>query len=265
MSFEPRHPRTAKILLIDIETMFMEVDGIWDLKTEYIQPDNIRKDWSILCYAAKWLCNPEIMGEVVTPKEAIERNEESIINGMWKLLDDADILVSQNGIGFDIKRMNTKFLKHGLPPPSFYSVVDTLKVAKDKFAFPSNRLDYLGREILGIGGKPKMVMDDWRRCGRGEKPALDKMLAYCKNDVAPLLEDLYLKFLPWIPNHPNLGIYTDHDKDVCPRCESTDISWTTQYMTPQGRFDGFRCNACGAIGRGTSKEHKIKSVHVRGA
>jgi hypothetical protein len=242
----------------------MEVRGIWNLKTEYIQPDRIVKGWSILCWSAKWLFEPEIMGQVVTPKEAVSREEGSILGGIWKLIDEADIVVTQNGREFDIKRLNTKFLKYNYPPPSFCSIVDTLKVAREKFAFTSNSLDELGKTILGIGGKMKMTMEDWDRCAEGNKEALTKMLTYCKRDVAPLLEDLYLKFLPWIPGHPNLGIYTDNDQDVCPKCESTDLSWTVEYQTPQGLFQGFRCCSCGSIGRGTSKEHKIKSVHLRG-
>lgn len=262
-SAPPRHQRTAKILLLDIETLYMEVRGIWNLKTEYIQPDRVVKDWSILCYGAKWLFEPKVVGASVTPKEAVAREDGSIIAGLWKFLDEADIVVTQNGREFDIKKINTKFLKYGFPPPSFYSVVDTLKVAREKFGFTSNRLDELGKHILGIGGKIKMSMPDWDACAEGSQAGLDKMFTYCKRDVAPLLEDLYLKFLPWIPNHPNLAIYTDHDKDVCPRCESTDLSWSVKYPTPQGMYEGFRCSACGAIGRGTTKIHRVKKVSIK--
>lgn len=258
-----RHPRSAKILLLDIETLYMEVKGVWDLRTEYIRPEKIVKDWSILCYAAKWLFEPEIQGAVVTPKEAVNREEGSILGGIWKLMNEADIIVTQNGINFDIKRLNTKFLKYGYSPPSPYLNVDTLRVAKDKFAFPSNKLDHLGKTVLGLDGKIKMEEQDWDDCAEGKKDALDKMLVYCKKDVAPLLEDLYLKFLPWISSHPNLNVYTDHDKEVCPKCESSEIKWTGVYPTPMGLWSGFRCGVCGATGRGTKKEHKIKAVSVR--
>lgn len=261
-----RHPRTARILLMDIETSYMDVRGIWDLKTEYIQPNRVVKDWSVLCYAAKWLFEPKILGESVTPKEALERTEMSVLGGIWKLLDQADIVVTQNGLNFDIKRLNTKFIKYGYPPPSSYSVVDTLKVARDKFAFYSNSLDELGKTLLGIGGKTKMSIEDWDACVEGNKKAkkaLDKMLSYCKRDVAPLLEDLYLTFLPWITSHPNLGIYSQHDGDVCPKCESQNLLWTEQYATPQGLWEGFRCQSCGTTGRGTRKEHSVKKVSIK--
>jgi hypothetical protein len=250
---------------MDIETLYMEVRGIWDLKhNDYIQPDRITKDWSILCYAAKWLFEPEIMGQVVKPQEAIERSEASIIGGIWKLLDQADIIITQNGINFDIPRLNGKFLKYGYTPPSEYKIVDTLVAMKKKIYLPSYKLDFVARYILGIDGKIKMTIGDWDKCSEGNKVALQNMLAYCKKDVAPLLEDLYLILLPWIPNHPNMNVYTIHDKDVCPKCESTDLNWSEKpYATPQGLWNSFRCGACGATGRGTIKEHNIKKVHIK--
>lgn len=256
-----RHPRTAKVLFIDIETAYMEARGIWDSKTEYIRPNRITKDWSILCWGAKWLSESEILGQVVTPKEAINREEHTIIGGIWKLIDQADIVVTQNGTNFDHKRLNTKFLKWGLPKPSPYVIVDTLKVARDNFAFTSNSLDELGKKLLGIEGKIKMTEHDWDLCVEGNKEALEKMLTYCKRDVAPLLEDVYLTFLPWIKSQ-NLNVYTNHDSDVCPNCESTDLSWSVQYATKQGLWNGFRCLTCGSIGRGTSKKHREKSTQI---
>ena len=257
----PRHNRSARILLLDIETLPMEFYG-WSPYNDYVRPENVIKDWSVACWSAKWLFEPEIIGQVVTPKEAIGRTEGSVLEGIWRLIDKADIVVTQNGIKFDMKKLNTKFLVYGYPPPSNYLNVDTLKVAKETFNFSYNRLDELGKQ-LGIGTKKDMEFKDWITCAQGSKPDLLKMLDYCKNDVAPLLEDVYLRMLPWMKNHPNLGIYADHDLDVCPRCESTDLSWGGKYYpTPMGLWDGFRCNACSATGRGHGKIHKAKSVYV---
>lgn len=259
---QPRHARTAKILLLDIETMYMEVNGVWDLKTEYIAHDRITKDWSIVCWGAKWLFEEEIMGQVVAPEEVMSRTEASVMGGIWKLMDEADIVVTQNGVGFDIPRLNTKFAKYNFPPPSHYLNVDTLAAARKAFYLPSYSLDYVGKHVLGTDGKIKMRIGDWDACATGDEKALKKMLKYCKWDIAPLLEDWYLYLLPWMKSHPNLGIYPDHDSDVCPRCESTDLSWNTSYRTPKGLWQGFRCNSCGSIGRGTTKAYKEKGVRI---
>lgn len=260
----PQHiQRSANILLLDIETLPMEVYA-WNPKQEYIPPGMVIKDWSISCWAAKELFSPETKGQVVTPQEAFDRTEESIVGGIWKLMDWAHIVITQNGINFDIRRLNTKFLKWGYPPPSPYKNVDTLVVARSVFAHSYNRLDELGKEF-GIGKKLPMDFSDWAHCltnDKSAKEALAHKLEYCKNDIAPLLEDVYLKMLPWIPGHPNLGIYTNHDGDVCPKCESSHLSWNTEYATPQGSWMGFRCQACGATGRGTTKDYNIKKVHI---
>ena len=260
-----RH-RTARIALVDIETAYMEIKGIWSLKhNDYIAPSNIVKDWSILCWAGKWLFEEEVMGEVVTPEEAINRDSKSILDSLWKMLDEADIIITFNGKSFDIPRINTQFLINGYKRPSFYQHIDLYKIitGKDGFEFSSNGLDFLGRKLLGLEGKKKMSMPDWDACVSGDKKALQKMLEYCKVDVAPLLEDLYLFVLPWILNHPNLGVYNINlDKDICPNCEGQNINWNYIYTTPQGLFQAWRCNDCGSMGRGKGKRAKIKSVSL---
>lgn len=255
--------RSAKILLLDIETLPGEFYA-FDPRVDYLSPDKKIKDWSISCYAAKWLFHPEIMGEVVSAGEAFNRQDGSILPSIWHLMDEAQIVVTQNGLNFDIRKLNTKFLTHGYKPPSKYLNVDTLKVAQSVFGFNYNRLNELGQEI-GIGKKIDMNFADWKQCLTNDSAAeehLQRMLIYCKNDIAPLLEEVYLHFLPWIPNHPNLGLYTNLDGDVCPKCESQDLEWTEEYPTPAGLWEGFRCMGCGTTGRGKKKHHKITSVNV---
>lgn len=256
--------RTARILLLDIETLPGEYYA-FSPKVEYLSPEMQIKDWSISCWAAKWLFEPEIMGEVVTPQEAFDRTEKSILGGIWKLMDEADIIVTQNGIDFDIRSLNSKFIENSYVPPSKYLNVDTLRVARSVFRFSYKRLDELGKKF-GIGTKMKMDFGDWVACLTNDssaKDALDHKLEYCKNDVAPLLEDVYLRMLPWIQNHPNLGLYTNHAGNVCPKCESQNLNWGEEYPTPTGLFNGFRCVSCGTIGRGVGIENKIQSTSVR--
>jgi len=258
--------RHAKILLLDIETAYMEVRGIWNLKhNDYISPDKITKGWSVLCWSARWLFDDKVMGEVVKPEEAINRKSTSVLKSLWNLLNDADCIVTYNGISFDLPRINAAFLENGYSRPSFYQHLDLYKfvTSKDGIYSPSYKLDYLAKHWLGLDGKNEMKMEDWDECVAGNKQALQKMLDYCKVDVAPLLEDLYVYLLPWIVNHPNLGVYNiNDDRSVCPNCESPDITWNETYSTPQGLWEAYRCSNCGSIGRGKGKTHKIKSVSL---
>jgi hypothetical protein len=252
--------RSARILLLDIETSLMKFYG-FNPKTEYIPHDLMIADWSVLCWGAKWLFEPEIMGQSVTPKESMERDDRSVLGGIWKLINEADIVITQNGIQFDLKKLNSRFLLAGYNPPTPYMNVDTLKVSREVFGWSYNRLDFLGTKF-GIGKKSDMEIEDWIRCSEGSQEHLTKMFEYCKRDVAPLLEDVYLHMLPWIKGHPNLGLYTDHDADVCPKCQSQNLKWGEKYPTPSGMWEGFRCYSCGAVGRGKGKDHKIKGVNV---
>lgn len=251
----------ANILFLDIETLPLEV-YVWGLKNnDYIQPRNIVKEWSIACWSAKWIFDSKTYGQVVTSQEAIDRKDNSILEGIWKLMDKADIIVTQNGKEFDLKRLNTKFVLAGFPPPMYYSHIDTLVVLRSKFAFSSNKLDYVN-EVLGIDQKSPMEMEDWIGCTRGQEESLKKMLRYCKRDVG-IHEEMYLKIRPWISPHANLGIYADADKDCCPNCQSTELKWNGRYSTAVGIYDAFRCMSCGAIGRSTNKKHLQKKVATR--
>lgn len=251
-------------MLLDIETLPGEYYS-WSPKVEYLSPDMQIKDWSISCWAAKWLFESEVMGQAVSASEAFERNDRSILEGIWKLMDEADIIVTQNGINFDIMKLNTKFVENHFKPPSRFLNVDTLKTAQKVFGFSYNRLDELGQK-LGIGKKLEMTFKDWVSCLTNDEDAekaLAHKLKYCKRDVAPLLEDVYLAMLPFMPNHPNMNVYSTLDQDVCRNCESTDLNWGGKpYATPQGLWMSWRCNACGATGRGTTKDHKIKGTSI---
>lgn len=259
----PKKVRTAKILLLDIETLPGEYYA-FDPRVDYLAPAMQIKDWSISCWAAKWLFSEEIMGEVVTPEEAIARDDKSILGGIWDLMNEAQIVVTQNGINFDLKKLSSRFIEHDMFPPSHFLNVDTLKTARETFGWSYNRLDEVGQK-LGIGKKIPMNIDDWKKCLTGDsdaKQALNDMLFYCKNDVAPLLEDVYLKELPYMKSHPNLGIYADHDTDVCPRCESSNLKWGLEYPTPSGLWKGWRCRDCGSVGRGLGKKNKIRGTNI---
>lgn len=256
---------SARILLFDIETAPMEV-YVWQLRgNDYISPDNIVKDYSVICWSAKWLFDGEVFGQSVTPAEVRERKDESILKKMWGLLDEADVVIVQNGKKFDIPKLNTRFALAGFPEPMYYQVIDTKEVMKKKFGFSSNKMDYVNK-FLGIDAKTEMVWQDWLNCldedDSVSKAAIQKMLNYNKDDVV-IMEELYLRLRPWIPAHANLGIYADTDKDCCPNCQSTELKWEGQYSTPLGLYEAFRCCSCGAIGRSTRAIHKIKSVEVR--
>lgn len=251
-----------KILILDIETIYMEVD-VWGLQyNNYISPVNIEKDWSIICWSAKWLFSPEVFGERVTPEEVQLRQDASIMDGLWNLLDKADIVITQNGEKFDIPKMNTRFLFNGYPPPMYYKQIDLKKVMKKNFAFSSNKLDYVS-EYLGFEGKDDMVYQDWKNCLIPElaEKALAKMLAYNKTDILRT-EEVYVALRPWITGHPNMNLYSIGKTSVCPNCGGS-VTWGGKYATAKGLYKAFRCMRCGALGRSTAKKYLLKGTNIQ--
>jgi len=241
----------AKVLFFDIETLPMKTYA-WSLKTDYINPSMVIEDWCVLSWAAKWMFDPDVMGEVLTPKQAISRYDQPILEQMWSLLDEADIVIGHNSKGFDHKKLNTRFLMNGFMPPAPYKTIDTLQVARSNMAFSSNKLDYIN-QCLGIHQKQETDLALWKDCDKGDSKALQRMLEYNKNDVV-ILEELYIKFRPWIPNHPSMKPYVTKDTDICP-CGNTELVWLDKpYRTNIKSYKSWRCPLCGSIGRSSRPE-----------
>lgn len=240
---------SAKILLFDIETAPMKafVWGLWD-QTIHYKNGQLEADWFILSWSAKWLFDDTIISNRLTGKEVLAEDDSRIVKELWGLLNEASIVIHHNGDKFDIKKSNTRFLKHGLPPTTSYASIDTLKQVRKNFAITSNRLDYVGR-FLGIGAKVDTGgFELWKKCMDGDEEALRLMNEYCDGDVK-LLEDIYLTIRKFIKPHPNVALFIGDNIERCPTCASDDIKWEGQYVTISNKYDTFRCNSCGSTGR----------------
>ena len=255
-------PKTsAKILLFDVETSPI-LTLVWSLWDNFISTDAIVEDWHLVSWSARWLFDDTLLSDVLTPNEALAHDDKRIAKSIWKLLDEADIVVAHNGDKFDIKKLNTRFLFHGFPPPMHYRSVDTLKVAKNYFKFTSNKLDYINK-FLGIPVKSDHDFDLWKRAYFGDPTALKDLVEYNKNDVF-ILEETFLKVRPYIKTFPNLNLYDEGVSSICRNCGSPDIYWSGYYYTNLNKYKGWRCNNCGAIGRSryssVTKEKRLTIV-----
>jgi hypothetical protein len=254
-----------KILLMDIETT-PSLSYIWSLWKEVCSMDFVEKNWYILCYCAKWLDEKEILSSALidfNSYKSDKENDKKMLETLWKLLDDADVVIGHNARKFDIKKTNVRFLLNGMTPPSPYKVIDTLEVAKRHFAFTSNRLNDLG-EFLGVGKKKSTGgFKLWKKCMAGDEKAWKKMVSYCAQDVR-LLEKIYKKLLPYISNHPNMGVYVDDDKVQCPKCGSDKLLKQGFAYTTVGKYQQYSCKKCGGWSKGKTnlRINKVKQVNA---
>lgn len=206
------------------------------------------KDWYVLCWCAKWLGKNKIMSSALPDHKLYigePENDLEVMKELWPLLDEADIVVAHNCIKFDKRKAYARFIIHGLLPPSPFKMVDTLRVARSQFAFTSNRLDDLG-EYLGIGKKRDTGgFDLWDECMAGDEKAWKKMIKYCSNDITPLLEGVYLRFLPYMPNHPNVAVDSTSDVLQCNKCGSKKLIKRGFGYTTAGKYQRHQCLDCG--------------------
>jgi DNA polymerase elongation subunit (family B) len=244
-NYSEANEKAPKILLLDVETAPLE-GLLWRLRTEYVAPNMLTRDnWFLLSWSAKWLFDKKMMNDVATPEEAIAEDDARISRSIWKLIDEADIVISHNGKNFDHKMLNMRFLMNGLNPPSPYRIIDTYQVARSNFSLPSYSLNFIAN-LLEIGEKLKHEgVGMWKKCLVGDKKALKNMVKYNDKDVF-ILEDIYLVFRPWIKNHPAIGVYLETETPVCSVCGGKHLEPAGFYRTNMSKFKNFRCQECGS-------------------
>ena len=124
-----------KILILDIETSPL-LSYCWALFDQNVALNQIKQDWFILSFAAKWLGDPPSKTMYMDQRSNKNVEDDSkLLKSVWKLIDEADVLLTQNGKRFDAKKLNARFILNGLTPPSSYQHIDTLQIAKKNFAF----------------------------------------------------------------------------------------------------------------------------------
>lgn len=238
-----------KILTLDIETAPLS-SYHWGLWKENINLNQIQVEWSILSVAWKWLHEKKPHCEHAHPD--MPRRDQGLLKRAWQLLDEADIVVTQNGIDFDIKKLNARMVAEGLKPYSPVRHIDTKLVAKKHFGFTSNRLEWMGQHIAK---QPKSKhkkfpgFELWAECLNGNREAWKEMAKYNMQDVVAT-EALYLKMRPWIEGHPNVALYGDMREQKCPKCGSTHLQSRGVYRTNTAVYQRFQCQDCGGWSRG---------------
>ncbi|MEO5367578.1 MAG: ribonuclease H-like domain-containing protein [Magnetococcus sp. WYHC-3] len=227
--------KKPKILYFDIETTPI-LGYAWVMYEANIL--KTVKDWKLLSVAYKWENEKEI--RCFSQKNL---SEKQVVKKLHSLFNEADVIIGHNSDSFDIKKSNAKFVQFKLKPPSLYKSVDTLKIARNKFKFTSNKLNDLA-EFLGIGQKEKTGgFDLWIQCMAGNKSAWNVMEKYNKKDVV-LLAGVYKILRSWMPNHPNLAAMEDK-KLACPVCASVNVQKRGTAVSRTVRKQRLNCQKCG--------------------
>lgn len=243
-------PATAKkgprVLIYDIETAPL-LGYCWSLWDNNIGLNQIHSDWHVLSWAAKFLGEDDIYYQDQRDAKNVEDDKE-LLQGIWKLLDECDFVITQNGKKFDQKKLNARFVIHGMKPPSAYRHIDVLQIAKSQFGFTSNKLQYMTDTLCTKykkSGHAKFSgFELWSECLKGNLEAFCEMEDYNILDILSL-EELYLIISPWDAKLPNFDVYDDEP--------SNNEEWVKEgfVYSNLGKYDRYRNTVTGQQRRGS--------------
>jgi hypothetical protein len=236
-----------KIAVFDIET-FPNLVYTWGLFKQNIGVPQIVRDWSLASLTWKWLGEEEIV--YVDCSENVD-DDEPVLSEAWRMMNEADIIVGQNSVHFDTRKLMARFIEKGYEPPSPFKQIDTKVEASKVAMFTSNRLEWLSAHLSDV---PKDKHKDfpgfelWSECLKGNPKAWAAMREYNPRDVIAT-EQVYLKLRPYIKGHPNLAVYRKDEKMRCGHCGSTHVQKRGKEYTNVGEYHRYKCTSCGAWSR----------------
>lgn len=240
--------KVPKIIVIDIETSPI-IGYTWGLFDQNIALNQMVEDWHLLSYSAKVLGEKKIYYQDQSKAKDIT-NDKPLLEGLWKLLNEADVVIGQNSISFDVKRIKARMLIHGMKPPSSFKQLDTMRMAKKNFNFTSNKLEYLSKNLCTkhkkLTHKKFPGFELWKECLKGNKKAWAEMKAYNIQDILST-EELYNKLQPWGVDI-NFNAYTDELTHLC-ACGSDKFKKNGFKYTSVGQYQRYACLKCGSESR----------------
>ena len=230
-----------KRLFFDIEVS-ANLALIW--QTGYklnIGPDSIIKERAIICICYKWEDSKDIHSLQWDHKQ----NDKRMLEAFIKVINEADEAIGHNGDRFDLAWIRTRCLFHGIDMFPKYCTIDTLKIARSKFKFNSNKLNYIA-DFLGIGEKIKTDYSLWKNIMLHKDPkAMSDMIKYCKKDVS-LLEKVYKELSKHTESKTHYGVIFKQDRGSCQECGSDDLRVHRRKVAASGlRKIQLQCATCG--------------------
>jgi hypothetical protein len=244
--------KAARVLIYDIETSLQLVAN-FDLRDEFVPHTNVIVERHLICAAWRWLGDKQVqtVSLLDDPKRYARdpHDDYHVVKTLHDVLSEADCIVAHYGDRFDKPMIDARILYHGLPALAPVASIDTYKVVKNRFRLNSNKLDYIGR-YLGLGGKINTPSDLWLRILKGDKRAIRTMVTYNKRDVT-LLEAVFKKLIPYIPNHLNRELFGGSG---CPRCGSSKIQSRGVHKAIARVYRRWQCQSCTGWFKSTKAE-----------
>jgi DNA polymerase elongation subunit (family B) len=243
-----------RVLVLDIELAPMTA-YIWSLKDQYVGVKQLKTDWYVIAWGAKWLGEPasKVIYRDQQHAKKIE-DDKSILKELWDLLNEADVVITQNGEKFDGPKLNARFILNDMRPPKPYKHLDTYKLVRKVAAFTSNGLEYLTHKLCTKYRKlshqhfPGLSL--WIECIAGNKKAWAEMREYNVHDVLST-EELYMKIRAWAPESMPTPYISDKSGASCKVCgDSGRMQRRGFAVKNKFKYQRWQCQECGGWATG---------------
>lgn len=189
-------------------------------------------------------------------------NDSALVFQAYEILSQADEIVTHNGKRFDVKVMNTRLARYGMPPLPNTKHVDTKVVAKNGLSLYSNSLADVAK-FFGVSDKMhwESKWDTWVRFAFGQDTRADRKIMdkYCKQDVDTMAE-VYDKLKPYMRGSAaNRGVFKPGEV-TCPTCGSEKVFANGRRTTTTQVQQRFMCGDCGSSSFKTIRGKSLKAM-----
>lgn len=251
--------RELKTLIVDIERLpgrarlqhrGLAIEGdFWDLSGwkhtigYRIHADHVLEWPSTICFAAGWYGSSKSIFHA-----AWDGGADAMYEAAFALYDQADIVITYNGVSFDNKHFMSGWTERGMGKPSSWKDIDLLKVARQSLGWESKTLDSVCKR-LGIDAKSdRYKVEVARAAMAGDVSKQRQMQKYNVNDTR-ITGNVYERFMHLVKSHPHVA--PGLGAEVCGRCTSTDVTRVGTYSAGVYNYPEYRCNTCGGGWRAT--------------
>lgn len=249
------------VWIIDIETSPCIV-MVWGMGKQYVNIDQLIEDWHIMSFSAKRLNAPA--SEMVY-METRTKNDKALLKKLWKIFNEADVVITQNGKKFDEPKIKARMMLAGFKPYKPFEHHDTYLQNTDK-EFTSHSLAYLSEKFCvkykKLKHKKFAGLSLWKAC-LGAKVVLHpnpeawkEMKKYNIHDVLSD-EELYLKTRGWSKQKAPT-IFEDVVGRKCAYCGTFKLVIDGYKIKGLRKYKYMQCSACGKYQMGNEVKEKNK-------
>jgi uncharacterized protein YprB with RNaseH-like and TPR domain len=230
----------------------------WD-----IEATNLNADWGyIICIGWKVVGEKKTNLLKITDYDLYKKdptNDKFLVAEASKILSEADVWTTWYGGGYDVPYVQSRLLKHKLPPMPPVPHVDGWKVARYKMKLSSNRLASV-TGFLDLEDKTPVKSGIWAKAQAGDQKALGYIYKHCIQDVI-VLEQVYNRIKALTTTHPNVNL-ANGKLNACPICGAVDTLVKRGYnLARTSKAQRYQCKGCGGWSHG--KPIKTKGMEIR--